>query len=67
MDAVTFSHDIRPLFRDKDVDSMAWAFDLTSYDDVRTHADGIFDRLSQGRMPCDGPGLRAVAGPGRDL
>jgi len=55
MDAVSFAQDVRPLFRDKDVDSMAWAVDLASYDDVKAHADGIFDRVSTGKMPCDGP------------
>jgi hypothetical protein len=55
MDPVSFAQDIRPLFRDKDVDSMARAVDLTSYDDVKTHAGAIFDRVSQGKMPCDGP------------
>ena len=54
MNAVSFAQDVRPLFRDKDLDSMAWAVDLTSYDDVKTHADRIFDRLSHGSMPCDG-------------
>ena len=55
MDAVSFAQDIRPLFRERDVDSMEWAFDLTSYDDVRSHAERIADRLSQGSMPCDVP------------
>jgi hypothetical protein len=54
MDAVSFAQDVRPLFRDKDVDSMTWAVDLTSYDDVKTHAEGIYDRVSRGSMPCDG-------------
>jgi hypothetical protein len=54
MDAVSFAQNVRPLFRDKDVDSMGWGVDLTSYDDVKTHAEGIFDRLSRGNMPCDG-------------
>jgi hypothetical protein len=54
MQPVTFSHDIRPLFRDKDVRSMGSAFDLSTYEDVKDHADAIFARLSQGDMPCDG-------------
>ena len=33
---------------------MSFAFDLWSYDDVRSHAAGILDRLRQGSMPCDG-------------
>lgn len=54
MDAVSFEGDIRPLFRQRDVDSMARFFDLTSYDAVKSHADRILGRLSQGSMPCDG-------------
>jgi hypothetical protein len=49
-----FEHDIRPLFRTRDIDSMAFRFDLSSYDDVRAHAEGIYERLSAGTMPCDG-------------
>jgi hypothetical protein len=33
---------------------MSTAFDLASYDDVRTNADPILARLSDGSMPCDG-------------
>jgi hypothetical protein len=54
MDAVSFARDLQPHFRESDVDSMAWAFDLSSYDDVKAHAVDILDRLSQGSMPCDG-------------
>jgi hypothetical protein len=50
----TFSADIRSLFRDSDVDSMSAMFDLSSYDDVRANADAIYERLSDGSMPCDG-------------
>jgi len=50
----SFDHDIRPLFRDKDVDEMRFAFDLSSYDDVKNNATGIYDRLTEGSMPCDG-------------
>jgi len=50
----SFARDIRPLFRDKDIDEMRFAFDLNSYDDVREHAAGIHDRLKDGSMPCDG-------------
>ena len=53
--AVGFERDIRPLFRDKDVQSMSSAFDLSSYDDVRENADKILSTLSAGSMPCDGP------------
>ncbi len=49
-----FDVDIKPLFREKDRDSMRRAFDLWSYADVRTHADAIGQRLKDGSMPCDG-------------
>jgi truncated hemoglobin YjbI len=52
---VSFDAHIKPLFREKDRQSMSFAFDLWSEDDVRTHAAGILDRLRNGSMPCDGP------------
>ena len=51
--APTFSHDIRPLFRDKDVSSMLQAFDLSNYDSVKAHAEAIYGRVADGTMPCD--------------
>ena len=51
----SYASDIRPLFRDKDVDEMSFAFDLASYDDVKDNASAILDRLSDGSMPCDEP------------
>ena len=51
---VSFDAHIKPLFRDKDRQSMSFAFDLSSADDVRTHAAGILRRLQDGTMPCDG-------------
>ena len=51
---MSFEADIRPLFRDRDRQSMSFAFDLWSYDDVRTRAAEIFARLQSGTMPCDG-------------
>lgn len=53
-DQVTYEQDIRPLFRDRDIRSMSFAFDLSSYDDVRTNAEAIHQRLAEGSMPCDG-------------
>jgi hypothetical protein len=50
----SFEHDVRPLFRTKDIGSMAFRFDLSSYGDVRAHAEGIYIRLQAGTMPCDG-------------
>ncbi len=52
-DAPSFERDIKPLFRDDDVESMEFAFDLRSYDDVRANAEEIYERLADGSMPCD--------------
>ena len=51
---VSFSKDIRPLFRAKDQESMRRAFDLSDYADVAEHADAILEALRSGKMPCDG-------------
>ena len=51
---VSFAAHIKPMFRAQDRQSMQFAFDLWSYDDVRAHAAGIFGRLEDGTMPCDG-------------
>jgi hypothetical protein len=53
-DRVTYGQDIRPLFRDRDIQSMSFAFDLSSYDDVRANAEAIYEKLAAGSMPCDG-------------
>ncbi len=49
----SFAADIRPLFREDDVEAMSFAFDLASYDEVRENAEEIYDRLADGSMPCD--------------
>ena len=51
---LSFAKDIRPLFRDRDIQSMQFAFDLASCEDVRAHADAIYATLAAGQMPCDG-------------
>jgi hypothetical protein len=51
---ISFDADIKPLFREKDRDSMRRAFDLWSHSDVEAHADAIAQRLKDGSMPCDG-------------
>jgi CDGSH-type Zn-finger protein/truncated hemoglobin YjbI/ferredoxin len=53
-ETVTFAKHIKPLFRQRDRQSMKFAFDLWSYDDVETRADDILARLRNGSMPCDG-------------
>jgi hypothetical protein len=52
--ALSFESDVRPLFREKDRDSMLRAFDLWSHSDVQAHQDAILQRLRDGTMPCDG-------------
>ncbi len=52
--SLSFENDIRPLFRDRDVGVMSYAFDLSSYDGVKEHAEAIYQRLANGSMPCDG-------------
>jgi hypothetical protein len=54
-DQLTYEQNIRPLFRERDIRSMSFAFDLSSYDDVRANAEAIYERLAEGSMPCDGP------------
>lgn len=49
----SFAKDIRPLFRDKDVQSMKSRFDLSNYQDVKDNADGILETVADGSMPCD--------------
>ncbi len=49
----SFARDIRPLFRDTDIEEMRFAFDLSQYEDVKSNAAGIYDRLADGSMPCD--------------
>jgi hypothetical protein len=52
---VRFEQHVKPMFRSQDRQSMRFAFDLWSYDDVSAHADAIVSRLRAGTMPCDGP------------
>jgi CDGSH-type Zn-finger protein/truncated hemoglobin YjbI len=51
---ISFAEHIKPLFRSSDRQSMSFAFDLWSYDDVSQHGDAILQRLDEGSMPCDG-------------
>jgi hypothetical protein len=49
-----FDTQIKPLFRERDRESMESHFDLWSHDDVSQHSDAILARLQEGTMPCDG-------------
>jgi hypothetical protein len=55
--ALSFAMDIRPLFRDEpDVKTMKrMGLDLSSYNEVKAKAEGIYARLEDGSMPCDSP------------
>ena len=53
--ALSFEHDVKPLFRESDRAAMSKAFDLWSATDVAAHGDAIVARLREGSMPCDGP------------
>ncbi|MBV9167391.1 MAG: CDGSH iron-sulfur domain-containing protein [Solirubrobacterales bacterium] len=52
--AVSFEQHVKPLFRERDRKSMKFAFDLWAYEDVRSNAPAILDRVKAGTMPCDG-------------
>lgn len=54
MSATSFEQDIKPLFRERDRQSMISKFDLWSYEDVARLSEAILERLSDGSMPCDG-------------
>jgi hypothetical protein len=51
---ISFEKQIKPLFREGDRQSMKWAFDLWSHDDVARNSEVILERLRDGTMPCDG-------------
>jgi hypothetical protein len=50
----SFETDIKPLFRERDRESMSSKFDLWNYDDVVRNADKILAQVRAGNMPCDG-------------
>ena len=51
---LSFEHDIKALFREKDRTAMIGAFDLFDYADVAKNADAIVGSVRSGQMPCDG-------------
>ena len=51
---LSFETDIKPMFRERDRDSMHGYFDLWSHDDVSAKADAILAAVADGSMPCDG-------------
>jgi hypothetical protein len=44
-DVTSFKTDIRPLFTDRDIQGMSRAFNLASYEEVKSHASAIYDRI----------------------
>ena len=56
MPLLSFEQDIRPMFRDEDIQEMLDIadFDLSKYEHVRTRAAEINERLNDGSMPSDG-------------
>ena len=52
---VSFERDVRPLFRERDRNTMIGVaeFDLWKRDDVAEHSRDILERLEDGSMPCD--------------
>lgn len=51
---ISFSSDIKQLFRERDREEMLFALDLWSHESVKEHAYDILDRVESGVMPCDG-------------
>ena len=45
MKPTSFQTDIRPLFTERDIEGMRKGFNLESYDEVKTHAAAIYDRI----------------------
>ena len=53
---LSFAKDIRPLFRESDVETMKnFGLDLSSYGEVKEKAAAIYGALENGSMPCDEP------------
>lgn len=50
----SFAKHVKALFRPRDRNSMKFAFDLWSAEDVAKHGNAILGRLRAGTMPCDG-------------
>jgi CDGSH-type Zn-finger protein/truncated hemoglobin YjbI/ferredoxin len=53
-ETVSFNKHIQTMFRARDRQSMKFAFDLWTYNDVKRNAPAILERVHNGSMPCDG-------------
>jgi hypothetical protein len=60
---ISFEQHIKPLFRERDRQSMKWAFDLWSHDDVASNSEAILGKLRDGRPVRQG--LRSAAAAAR--
>jgi hypothetical protein len=49
---ISFEQQIKPLFRDRDRQSMTWAFDLWSRDDVAANGEAILGKSATARCPA---------------
>lgn len=58
---VSFAADIRPLFTDTDIDHMSFFCDLADYNDVKTNAAEILERLTGSSGPVMPP--KSTGGP----
>lgn len=58
---VGFAADIRPLFTDTDIDHMSFFCNLADYNDVKTNAADILDRLTGSGGPQMPP--KSTGGP----
>ncbi len=66
--SLSYENDIKPLFRDSDVEAMMSWFDLSEYEGVKANAESIHERVADGSMPCDEPlGCLAVRRGGRGV
>ena len=56
MPPMSFAQVIRPMFREEDIQEMKDIadFDMSKFEDVRAHADDIYERVADGSMPCEG-------------
>ncbi len=55
MAVLSYAADIQPLFRPKDIETMRpMGVDLSRYESVKKNSAKIYQKLSAGRMPCDG-------------
>ena len=56
MALLRFADHICPLFRSFDIKSMKpYGIDISSYEEVKAHAQDIYHRLLAKEMPCDQP------------